>query len=276
LLYFVVHFCVCSVLETLDLSCNYFSNEADVEPSTRIPRLTALKLYGNPLLGPTCEDPLYVYIEGLVDDALAHRDAHAPHLPHIDFFTEFPRVRNLKKGQPLGRQAAYRDFAIVQVDTAGVLTQRAWREKGNRSIFAETMQKKRKGELGGLGGTSMSAASLPDHTFITGSDFLGGGAGGGHHGHGHGHSHGHNNSHQQQQRSLHDIVADDVMQRVAGEMGLVNSAELLLLRDGAAVRSSYVTLLLLSLVVVATCSFCYRRCIRWCVLGVAFVVACLL
>jgi hypothetical protein len=34
------------------------------------------------------------------------------------------------------------------------------------------------------------------------------------------------------------VVADDVMQRVAGDMGLVTSAELLILRDKAGVQSS--------------------------------------
>jgi hypothetical protein len=61
--------------------------------------------------------------------------------------------------------ANYRDFAIVQVENADVMTQRQWRERGNRSIFAETMQTKRRNKtaLGlesGLG-NSGSASSLP-------------------------------------------------------------------------------------------------------------------
>jgi hypothetical protein len=39
---------------------------------------------------------------GLVDDSIAYREANAPHLPNIDFVTEFPKLRNMKKGQPLG------------------------------------------------------------------------------------------------------------------------------------------------------------------------------
>jgi hypothetical protein len=39
---------------------------------------------------------------GLVDDSIAYREANAPHLPNIDFVTEFPKPRNMKKGQPLG------------------------------------------------------------------------------------------------------------------------------------------------------------------------------
>jgi hypothetical protein len=37
-----------------------------------------------------------------VDDSIAYREANAPHLPNIDFVTEFPKPRNMKKGQPLG------------------------------------------------------------------------------------------------------------------------------------------------------------------------------
>lgn len=37
-----------------------------------------------------------------MDDAIAHREGHAPHLPNIDFVTEFPKPKNMKKGQPLG------------------------------------------------------------------------------------------------------------------------------------------------------------------------------
>jgi hypothetical protein len=63
--------------------------------------------------------------------------------------------------------ANYRDFAIVQVENADVMTQRQWRERGNRSIFAETMQTKRRNKTAlGLGldsglGNSGSASSLP-------------------------------------------------------------------------------------------------------------------
>lgn len=65
-----------------------------------------------------------------------------------------------------GRMATYRDFAIVQVDNAEVLTQRQWRERGNQSIFAETMQHKRRHKAGAAGldsglGASGSVSSLP-------------------------------------------------------------------------------------------------------------------
>jgi hypothetical protein len=52
------------VLETLDLACNYFNSETAIETATRLPRVGTIKLYGNPILGETGEDPIYIYIEG--------------------------------------------------------------------------------------------------------------------------------------------------------------------------------------------------------------------
>lgn len=241
------------VLDTLDLACNYFNEEKDLEPATRLPRIQTIKLYGNRIFGESGEDPLYIYIEGLVDDAIAYREASAPHLPNIDFITEFPKPKNMKKGQPLGRQANYRDFAIVQVETSGVQTNRSWRERGNQTIFAETMGQKRRNKAALEGGlsTAASAASLPDMTFITGSHAItssgglvsaGAGDHGPHtahgHGHVHGHGHGHHGHHGHGHGKSHDVVADDVMHRVAGDMGLISSAEMLILQDRVQVNSS--------------------------------------
>lgn len=220
------------VLETLDLACNYFNDEADIEPATRLPRIATLKLYGNRIFGESGEDPLYIYIEGLVDDAIAYREANAPHLPNIDFVTEFPKAKAIKKGQPLGRQANYRDFAIVQVETNAVQTNRSWRERGNQTIFAETMHQKRrlKGTADFGLNSQPSTASLPDMTFLTGLATGGGGLGPTPPHTANTASHGHHGAHGE--------VADDVMQRVAGDMGLISSAELLMLRDKAKVNST--------------------------------------
>ena len=50
------------VLETLDLAYNYFIAESDVLSVLSLSRLRVLLLYGNPLLGPTGEDPHFLYI----------------------------------------------------------------------------------------------------------------------------------------------------------------------------------------------------------------------
>ena len=273
-----------------------------MEAATVLPRMSVLVLYGNPLLGRTGEDPMYVYIEDLVERASEHREASGSTLPDIDvrdatmhsvhpptypacdapdlsscsfmweniaacekwsnktitypscsmlctypmavvdhatddggtgnmsvhgfyvwdekFVTEIPRRRVLKKGQPLGRQATYRDFSIVQVEQNNIGTNREWRAKGTQTLFAETVAyKKQQQQMQ----PSASGASLPDFTFITNSAAVA-------------------NTNPSGAAALSnnvDMIADDVMQKVAQEMGLVNSAELLLLKDRAMLPPRY-------------------------------------
>ncbi|CAM9645145.1 unnamed protein product, partial [Phaeothamnion confervicola] len=85
-------------LEHLDLAFNYVRREEDTATALALPRLARLVLYGNPLLGPTGEDP-----EGLrVTALLAAADARAaapwspPGAAPIDVITEAPRP----PGQP--------------------------------------------------------------------------------------------------------------------------------------------------------------------------------
>lgn len=52
------------VLETLDLAYNYFVAESDVQSLLSLSRLRVLLLYGNPLLGPSGEDPHFIYTGG--------------------------------------------------------------------------------------------------------------------------------------------------------------------------------------------------------------------
>lgn len=55
------------LLESLDLSFNYFSEEQALMPLLELMRLDKLMIYGNPLLGPTGEDPLRSYIDAFVE-----------------------------------------------------------------------------------------------------------------------------------------------------------------------------------------------------------------
>lgn len=50
-------------LQSLDISFNYFGNDDDIRPLITVPKLATLILYGNPLLGPTGEDPQRIYVE---------------------------------------------------------------------------------------------------------------------------------------------------------------------------------------------------------------------
>lgn len=140
---------------------------------------------------------------------------HVPPI-HAQFVAEIPRRRVLKKGQPLGRMAAYRDFSIVRVDASSTGSNREWRALGTKTMFAESVEHKRlqqQQEQQKAMQHSISQSSMPDATFITTYAAVSGFGGGAY---------------------SHDVVADDVMQKVVKEMGLINSAELLLLKDKAA------------------------------------------
>ncbi len=60
-------------MEILDVTSNYFVREEDVLPLLDIHRLMSLLIYGNPVLGPTGEDPMKIYIENLLDIAVEKR-----------------------------------------------------------------------------------------------------------------------------------------------------------------------------------------------------------
>lgn len=61
------------LLETLDIAFNYFGSDTNVEAILNLSRLKSLLLYGNPLLGPTGEDPHFIYIEDLAISATEAR-----------------------------------------------------------------------------------------------------------------------------------------------------------------------------------------------------------
>lgn len=161
-------------------------------------------LYGNPLLGPKGEDPLYIYIEELVETASELR--LGSNRREIDFITEISRNRILKKGVPAGRKATYRDFSIVHVEPdfqgSQKKTAHEWREAGNQSLFAEAIAIARKQQ--------MAANDNDTTTFITASH------------------------HNQEDEEMAKNIADNVMDRVASEMGLRTSAEILYMRDRVA------------------------------------------
>eukprot|EP01033_Poteriospumella_lacustris_P015206 gene15206-10876_t len=154
-------------LDTLDISFNFFGNESDIVGVVFLNRLETFLLYGNPVLGPTGEDPMFIYIEDVVDQANDHRDKIHSTISYIDFVTEIPKKRVLKKGEPLGRLALYRDFSIVQVDSRiSSQSNREWRRKGIQTIFGEMMAGRRHHNPL-LAPSTSNTALVPDYTFIT-------------------------------------------------------------------------------------------------------------
>jgi hypothetical protein len=196
-------------LETLDISFNYFSDLKSIEAVVLLNRLTVFILYGNPVLGPTGEDPMFMYIEDLVDAASASRKEQHTSLPDVEFITEIPRRRILKKGCPLGRFSLYRDFSVVQVDSDGSkkILSKPWKRKGIITPFVESQILKK----------PSTAEIVTDFTFITNSL--------------------HNNTIGAMigKKSVHDDetneIADDVMKKIAKEMGLIGIEELDLFQD---------------------------------------------
>lgn len=77
-------FCVSRFLDTLDISFNFFGNESDIVGVVFLNRLETFLLYGNPVLGPTGEDPMFIYIEDVVDQANDHRDKIHSTISYID------------------------------------------------------------------------------------------------------------------------------------------------------------------------------------------------
>lgn len=50
----------------------------------KLPRLLTLTLYGNPVLGPTGEDPLFIYIEEVMNASIAEREATNSRIPDVE------------------------------------------------------------------------------------------------------------------------------------------------------------------------------------------------
>lgn len=61
--------CAFPLLEGLDLGFNYIESERDVVAVVILERLQRIVLYGNPLVGPTGEDPLGLCVENLIEES---------------------------------------------------------------------------------------------------------------------------------------------------------------------------------------------------------------
>lgn len=57
------------LLQCLDLGFNYINREEDIVVLVLLERLQRVILYGNPLAGPTGEDPLGLCVKRLLDKA---------------------------------------------------------------------------------------------------------------------------------------------------------------------------------------------------------------
>lgn len=151
------------MLEVLDVAFNYFGTEEHVQDVLKLPRLRSVVLYGNPLLGPSGEDPHFIYIEELAEAAWARSygpsveaeedqggvgatDATDAYQRNpLEIVTEIPKKRTYTKGQDLGRRrVTYRDFTMAIVDRSsfekvGGKLARDWINEGNNTLFAQAV-----------------------------------------------------------------------------------------------------------------------------------------
>jgi hypothetical protein len=194
------------LLEFLDFSFNYIPNEESVFPLLDCPRLQALILYGNPLLGPSGEDQEQLMIEALTTAAAEKRDGYEK--KYMEIITEIPKKRvPLRKGEKMGRQACYRDFNVTAVQSKlADKTNAQWKEQRVNTLFAESIAKARREKL------QSDIAEMG--TFITASH--------------------HNDKTYQhdanQEQTAEEDVAANIMKQVANSMDLSSDAEVLAMR----------------------------------------------
>jgi hypothetical protein len=169
-------------LDTLDLAYNYFGTQAALEPLLDLTRILTVIIYGNPVLGPSGEDPTGIYVEELIDMAYAARDGYT--MKPLDLITEIPKKRVLRKGGFVsGRHAIYKEFSVIHVENEMESLKKAayeYKNEGNQTLFAQAVTLAKKNNLISTG----SALQLPEYdfssnTFLTGVGLVSNQPGGG-------------------------------------------------------------------------------------------------
>ena len=193
-------------LDTMDITYNYFGSEDDLRPLIDLTRLTTLLIYGNPLLGPTGEDPLKMYVEDIVFEATEIRLKEGK--KELEILTQIPKKVRLIKGVPSGRKSSYKNVPLANIDEKLDKSGREWREEGNKTLFSEAVADAR---------ALRNSQSIADNsnTFLTAI------------------------SNDDNTNNLVDLMAQRIMTKVADEMEIekANTAELLLLRDKVTLKS---------------------------------------
>jgi hypothetical protein len=151
--------------------------QASLEPLIDLTRILTVIIYGNPVLGPTGEDPTGIYVEELLDMAYAARDGYT--LKPFDLITEIPKKRVFRRGGLVSsRHALYKEFSVVHVENEMESLKKAayeYKNEGNQTLFAQAVTLAKKNNLVSTG----SAMQLPEYdftsnTFLTGVGLVGG------------------------------------------------------------------------------------------------------
>jgi hypothetical protein len=111
-------------LEALGLAFNYVSNEGSLAAAALLGRLRTLVLYGNPLLGPSLEDPTGDSVSELAAAVFHARDGTS--VVPLDVLTEVPRRKGgrnaplpdpSRRAAAMARRSTYRNVTLRPSDT---------------------------------------------------------------------------------------------------------------------------------------------------------------
>ena len=128
-------------LLSLNLAFNYIAEEGDVMAVSVLPKLETLVLYGNPLLGPTGEDPTGGSVERCARAAAASRDGWTER--PLELVTEAPRKRatagtvSAARANATRRRGKVHSTAIRLVDAEALPTAAQFRAAGNRALMRD-------------------------------------------------------------------------------------------------------------------------------------------
>ncbi|CAM9790566.1 unnamed protein product [Choristocarpus tenellus] len=142
-----------SSLRCLDLASNYITQEEDIMSLVLLDKLEKVILYGNPLAGPTGEDPLGLCVEALIKEADRTRGFWAT--KPLEVITETP-CKDIKRKR-FSRRRPYSDTGITMVQEKPLPSASAFRAAGNETIFS----------FEGNGGASRSNPTSTAHEKVT-------------------------------------------------------------------------------------------------------------
>jgi len=116
-------------LDLMDLAFNYIEKEKNILPLAQLPQLTRLILYGNPLAGPTGEDPGGTCIQKFL--FLAERFRQGWIERPLEVILEQPRKKVLDRVN----RRPYRDVETVAIDEKLIPSAAEFKEAGNKIVF---------------------------------------------------------------------------------------------------------------------------------------------
>jgi len=162
-------------LHTLNLAFNYITSEDELVPVVHLHKLETLVLYGNPLLGPTGEDPSGESIDYLAQCLLDVRTGYSTRA--LDILTEKPKKKTAERPPASAaeamRRSKYRNVSIREVDEDVLPTASEFRAAGTNKLLAghkKRRQPRTRLSKDALWNRFIGGNSRPDKAEVDGGD----------------------------------------------------------------------------------------------------------